>query len=259
MGQDRRWVVITGASSGIGAELARVFAQRGYALVVVARRQDRLERLEQELKAAHNATVDILTLDLEGAAAPMALHDTLVARGIEVHTLVNNAGFGLRGKFSTLPYDRQMAMVELNVTALTKLSRLMLPGMVERRRGGILNVASTAAFQAGPNMALYYATKAFVLSLSEALHEEVKPQGVTVTALCPGPTATEFSQLADLEMTRLFKFGSMAASDVALAGVDGYEAGRAVVVPGASNRIGAIGAQLLPRSLTRRLAGKLQG
>src|SRR3954454_5098752 len=259
MGQDRRWVVITGASSGIGAELARVFAQRGYALVVVARRQDRLERLEQELKAAHNATVDILTLDLEGAAAPMALHDTLVARGIEVHTLVNNAGFGLRGKFSTLPYDRQMAMVELNVTALTELSRLMLPGMVERRRGGILNVASTAAFQAGPNMAVYYATKAFVLSLSEALHEEVKPQGVTVTALCPGPTATEFSQLADLEMTRLFKFGSMAASDVARAGVDGYEAGQAVVIPGASNRIGAIGAQLLPRSLTRRLAGKLQG
>jgi uncharacterized protein len=259
MEPDRRWVVITGASSGIGAELARVFAQRGYALVVVARRQDRLERLESELKAAFGATVEILTLDLEGAAAPMALHDTLVARGIEVHTLVNNAGFGLRGKFSTLPYDRQMAMVELNVTALTKLCRLMLPGMIERRRGGILNVASTAAFQAGPNMALYYATKAFVLSLSEALHEEAKPHDVTVTALCPGPTATEFSQIADMEMTRLFKVGSMPAAEVARVGLDGYEARQAVVIPGATNRIGAIAAQLLPRSLTRRLAGKLQG
>ena len=118
----------------------------------------------------------------------MALHDTLVARGIEVHTLVNNAGFGLRGKFATLPYERQVAMIDLNVSALTKLCRLMLPGMVERRRGGIVNVASTAAFQAGPNMALYYATKAFVLSLSEALHEEAKPHNVAVSALCPGST-----------------------------------------------------------------------
>jgi short-subunit dehydrogenase len=259
MEPDRRWVVITGASSGIGAELARVFAQRGYALVVVARRQDRLEQLQAELKAAYGAIVEILALDLEGSAAPMALHDTLVARGIEVHTLVNNAGFGLRGKFTTLPYERQVAMIDLNVSALTKLCRLMLPGMVERRRGGIINVASTAAFQAGPNMALYYATKAFVLSLSEALYEEAKPHNVVVSALCPGPTDTEFSQVADVEMTRLFRTGVMSAAEVARAGVEGYEAGRAVVVPGATNRIGTIGAKFLPRALTRRLAGKLQG
>ena len=259
MGQDRRWAVVTGASSGIGAELARVFAQRGYALVVVARRHDRLEALQADLATSFGATVEILTLDLESPAAPIALHETLEARAIPVHTLVNNAGFGLRGKFATLPYDRQMAMIELNVMALTKLCRLMLPGMVERREGGILNVASTAAFQAGPNMALYYATKAFVLSLSEALHEEMKPHNVVVTALCPGPTATEFSKVADLEMTRLFKVGTMAASEVARLGVEGYEAGRAVVVPGATNRVGAVGAQLLPRALTRRLAGKLQG
>jgi short-subunit dehydrogenase len=258
MQADRRWAVVTGASSGIGAEIARVFAARGYALVLVARRQERLEAMEAELKAL-GAPVETLTLDLGSAAAPMALHDTLVSRGIEVHTLVNNAGFGLRGTFSTLPYDRQMAMIELNVTALTRLCRLMLPGMIERRWGGIINVASTAAFQAGPNMAVYYATKAFVLSLSEALHEEAKPHNVVVTALCPGPTDTEFSKVADLEMTRLFKTGTMSAAEVAEAGVEGYEAGRAIVVPGSTNRLGAFGAQLLPRAFVRRIAGKLQG
>src|SRR4051812_29772150 len=137
MGRDRGWGGIRGASSGIEGELRGALGHGGYALGFVPRRQDRLDRPGRGLKAPQNSTVDILTLDLEGPAASVALHDTLVARGIEVHTLVNNAGFGLRGKFSTLPYDRQMAMVELNVTALTKLSRLMLPGMVERRRGGI--------------------------------------------------------------------------------------------------------------------------
>jgi short-subunit dehydrogenase len=131
--------------------------------------------------------------------------------------------------------------------------------MVERRRGFLLNVASTAAFQAGPNMAVYYATKAYVLSLSEALHEEAKPHGVTVTALCPGPTATEFAQHADLEMSRLFKFGAMSAVAVARAGVDGYEAGKAIVVPGLSNRLGTVGAKLAPRAVVRRIAGKMQG
>jgi short-subunit dehydrogenase len=152
-----------------------------------------------------------------------------------------------------------MAMVELNIAALTKLCRLMLPAMIERREGGIVNVASTAAFLAGPNMALYYATKAFVLSLSEALHVEVKPHNVVVTALCPGPTDTEFSKIADQEMARPFKVSMMPAREVARAGVEGYEAGRAVVVPGASNRLSVVGAQLMPRALTRRLAAKLLG
>jgi short-subunit dehydrogenase len=259
MAEDRRWAVVTGASSGIGAEIARVLAQRGYDLVLVARRQGRLEALQGELTTSHGGAVETLALDLESPAAPLALHETLVSRGIAVHTLVNNAGFGMRGSFATLPYDRQMAMIELNVSALTKLCRLMLPAMIERRRGGIVNIASTAAYQAGPNMAVYYATKAFVLSLSEALHEEAKRHGVTVTALCPGPTDTEFSKVADVEMVRKFKFGRMPAAEVARAGIAGYEAGRAVVVPGATNRIGAVAAQLLPRALVRRIAGKLQG
>ena len=257
MAEDRRWTLITGASSGIGAELARVFGARGYGLVLVARRRDRIEALAEELRGEHGVEVQALTFDLEDPSAPEAL---IAALGtMPLHTLVNNAGFGLRGRFATLPYAEQAGMVELNVTALTKLSRLVLPGLLERGRGGILNVASTAAFQAGPNMALYYATKAFVLSLSEELHEEAKPFRVTVNALCPGPTATEFASRADLELSRLFKFGAMEAAAVARIGVDGYEARCAVVIPGLANRFGTWGAKFAPRALTRRIAGRLQG
>jgi short-subunit dehydrogenase len=152
-------------------------------------------------------------------------------------------------------------MIKLNVTALLKLSRLFLPGMIERRRGGVLNLASTAAFQAGPKMAVYYATKAFVLSLSEALHEEVKRHGVTVTALCPGPVPTEFSERASMQMTRLVKmrFMTLSAEEVARQGVAGYEKGRAIVIPGLANKLGAWGAQIGPRAVARAIAGKLQG
>jgi short-subunit dehydrogenase len=179
-------------------------------------------------------------------------------RGIEVETLVNNAGFGLRGRFATLPYGDQVAMLQLNVASLTQLCRLVLPGLMARRRGGIINVASTAAFQAIPFMAAYAASKAYVLALSEALHEESRRHGVVVTALCPGPTATEFAARADMEKSKLFK-GAMDAAQVARIGIDGHEAGRALVIPGTTNRAGAIGAKLAPRSLVRRMAGWLQG
>jgi short-subunit dehydrogenase len=261
MAEERRWAVITGASSGIGAELARVFAPRGYSLVLAARRAERLETLAGELRAQHGVEAEVLASDLEDPVSPAKLLEEIEARGIRIHTLVNNAGFGLRGRFARLPYDEQIAMLELNVLALTKLCRLVLPGLIERRTGGILNVASTAAFQAGPNMAVYYATKAFVLSLSEALHEETNRYGVTVTALCPGPTPTEFAARANLQMTRLFKMKPMtlSAEQVAREGVDGYEAGKAIVIPGWANRIGALGAQLGPRALARKIAGRLQG
>ncbi|HEX8166894.1 MAG TPA: SDR family oxidoreductase [Beijerinckiaceae bacterium] len=261
MAEDRRWTLITGASSGIGAELARVFAGKGYSLLLTARREDRLAMLAAELSGKHGVPVETLVFDLEDPVAPQALFQAVEGREIALHTLVNNAGFGLRGKFATLPFDQQAAMVELNVATPTKLSRLFLPGLIERRRGGILNVASTAAFQAGPHMAVYYATKAYLLSLSEALHEEAKPHGVVVTALCPGPTPTEFSARASLQMTRLVKMRAMTlgAAKVARAGVAGYEAGKAIVIPGIANKIGALGAQLGPRALGRRIAGKLQG
>ncbi|MXQ10306.1 SDR family NAD(P)-dependent oxidoreductase [Microvirga makkahensis] len=258
MAEDARWAVITGASSGIGAELARIFAARGYSLVVAARRHERLEALAEEIQGAHDIPVEVMALDLEDREAPQDLVEMLRDRGIQVHTLVNNAGFGLRGTFATMPFERQIAMIDVNVTALTALCRLLLPGMLERGRGGILNVASTAAFQAGPYMGVYYATKAYVLSLSEALHEEAKPHGVTVTALCPGPTESEFSSTADLENTKRFTQGAMSAAQVARIGIDGYEAGRAIVVAGASNRLGTLGAKLLPRAVIRRIAGTLQ-
>lgn len=252
-----RWTVITGASSGIGAELARVFAARGRSLVLVARRRDRLEALAAEL-AGTGVAIEIVEADLEAAGAPDALMAELARRGIVVDTLVNNAGFGLRGSFATLPADEQAGMVTLNIAALARLCRLVLPGLIERRQGGILNVASTASFQALPYMALYGATKAFVLSLSEALHEEAKPFGVTVTALCPGPTRTEFQARADMEKSKLFTH-AMPADLVARIGADGYEAGRAVVIAGLPNRFGAVAAQLAPRAWVRRIAGKLQG
>jgi len=254
-----RWALITGASSGIGADLARTFAARGYSIILTARREERLEGLGAEIRQAHGVPVETVALDLADREAPRDLHEMLRERGIAVHTLVNNAGFGLRGYFASLPHDQQLAMIDLNVTAVAALSRLMLPGMIERRRGGILNVASIASFQAGPYMAVYYATKAFVLSLSEALHDEAKPHGVTVTALCPGPTESEFANTAGLKDSRLFQAGVMSSAEVARVGVDGYEAGRAIVIPGGRNRIGAIGAKFAPRFLSRRIAGLLQG
>jgi uncharacterized protein len=256
MAANRRWAVVTGASSGIGAEIARVLAGRGYALVLVARREERLAALAGEL--AGPEPVEVLALDLAEPGAPARLFAALDGRGIALHTLVNNAGFGLRGAFADLPLDRQEAMVDVNVRALTSLSRLALPGLIGRRAGGILNLASLAAFQAGPHLAVYYATKAYVLSLSEALHEEAKPHGVVVTALCPGPVRTEFIDKAGMGDLKLFRSAAMDAATVARAGVDGYEAGRAIVIPGARNRLGALGAKLLPRAVSRRVAGMIQ-
>jgi short-subunit dehydrogenase len=257
--QDPRWAVITGASSGIGAEMARIYAARGRSLVLTARREARLLELKGELEAnAPALRVETIVLDLEQPDGAESLTAELDRRGIEIETLVNNAGFGLRGGFATLPYGDQVAMVQLNIVTLTKLCRLVLPGLIARRRGGILNVASTASFQAVPFMATYAATKAYVLSLSEALHEESRRHGITVTALCPGPTATEFTIRADMEKSKLFE-RAMNAAEVARIGVDGHEAGRAVVIAGAANKAGAIGAKLAPRFLVRRLAGWLQG
>ena len=238
--------------------MARLFGQRGSSLVLVARRGDRLDALKQEIEAAQTVKVETIVLDLEQPNAPEALVQTLEERGITVHTLVNNAGFGLRGGFGTMPYDDQIALVQLNIVALTKLCRLVLPGLVARRQGGIINLASTAAFQPVPYMAAYAASKAYVLSLSEALHEEAKAAGVTVTALCPGPTATEFTKRADMEKSKLFSRAA-AATGVARQGIEGYEAGRAVVVTGAVNRFGTWMVKLMPRALVRWGAGKLQG
>ena len=253
-----RTVLITGASSGIGAELARLFAGIGDHLVLTARRGDRLQALAGDLAAKHGVRVEAITADLSKPEAPKELLIEAGRRGLIVDVLVNTAGFGLRGRFAKLPYNRQLEMVQVNVTAPTALAALLLPGMLARKRGGILNVASLAAYQAGPNMAVYYASKAYLLSFSEALFEEAKPHGVTVTALCPGPVPTEFASVADLQGTRLFKIGAVGAEEVARAGFAGFQRGRAVVIPGGAPKLGAVVAKVSPRALTRKLAALLQ-
>lgn len=251
-------VLITGASSGIGLELARLFAGDGSALILTARRTDRLETLAGELRARCGVPVEVLTADLGRPEAPGEIFSEVGRRGVQVGVLVNNAGFGARGRFAELALERQMEILRVNVAALTHLARLYLPGMLERRRGGILNVGSTAAFQPGPNMAVYYATKAYVLSLTEALAEEVKGKGVTISCLCPGPTRTGFGAVADMDETPVFRFAAMGAEPVARIGYRGFRRGKVVVIPGRLNRIGAFSTRLLPRILARKAAGRLQ-
>jgi short-subunit dehydrogenase len=244
--------VITGASAGLGAEFARQCARRGETLVLVARRRERLEALAAEVGDAHAVAAD---LEAPGAAAMLLAQ--VESLGLHADTLINNAGFGLAGRFAQLPADRQLAMIDLNVRLLAELCRLSFPAMIGRGRGGILNVASTAAFQAGPNMAVYYATKAFVLSLTEALHQEAKGSGVKVTALCPGPTVTEFFDVAGAGNSRLARMGADAPS-VVRAGLKGLDRNRAIVIPGVANRIGAQASRILPRAAMRRIIAAIK-
>jgi short-subunit dehydrogenase len=251
-------VLITGASSGIGLELAKLFAADGSDLVLVARSEEKLRTLASELQQRHGIGVQVLAHDLSDPTAPQAIFRNLSEQQVQIDVLVNNAGFGDRGKVAELGLERQLHMIQVNVTALTHLTRLFLPGMLGRRRGGILNVASTAAFQPGPYMAVYYATKAYVLSFSEALAEEVKEAGINVCCLAPGTTQTGFAAEAHMQNSRLFRLGAMDAGSVARAGYEGLRQGRVLVVPGIRNRAGTFAVRLLPRALVRKIAGSLQ-
>lgn len=242
-------VLVTGASAGLGVEFARQLSGEGAGLVLVARRGERLEALAAELGNAR-----AVAMDLSQVGAAERLLANVDAAGEHVDCLINNAGFGAAGSTAAIEPVRLRQMVDLNCGLLTDLSRLVLPGMLKRGRGGILNVASTAAFQPGPGAAVYFATKAYVLSFTEALHEEVRSDGIHVTALCPGPTATEFFDVADWSLdSRLQKF-AMRSVDVVAAGLSGLAANRAVVIPGALNRVGAQTHRFLPRSLLRKVA-----
>ncbi|MBV9671157.1 MAG: SDR family oxidoreductase [Acidobacteriales bacterium] len=239
--------LVTGASGGIGLDLAREFAAHGFDLILVARSADKLAANAEELRRS-NVAVEVITQDLEEVGAAEKLVQQLSARKLQVDVLVNNAGYGLVGRFDQLPTDGQVGMMNLNMTSLVALTRLLLPAMIERRSGRILNVASTAAFQPGPFMAIYYATKAFVLSFSEALGEELRGTGVTVTALCPGPVKTGFAERAGATKSSLFQRRAVMASPaVARAGFAGCMAGRRVVVPGRTNWIGTKLVGLVPR------------
>lgn len=255
---DHETVLVTGASAGIGTEFARLFAADGAELVLLARRADRLEALAAELRQRHGTTVHVMAADLSDPVCPGRLSDRLEAENITIDVLVNNAGFGARGEFADLEAGRQQDMVQVNAAALTELSRRFLPGMLARGRGGILNVSSIAGFQPGPYMTVYYATKAYVLSFSEALAEEVRGTGVTVSCLCPGPTITEFGQAAGMDSTIVFRKWSMSAERVARAGYRGYRRGKIMVVPGLLNKISTLTVRVLPRSVVRKVVGRIQ-
>ena len=251
--------LITGASSGIGRELASAIAKDRLDLVLVARRVERLEELATELRQKYGVNVEVVAADLAQPGAAARVFEAARAESGSVDVLVNNAGVGVHGLFAETPLSREVEMIHLNVVALTELTKLCVPGMIERRRGRIVNVASTAAFQPGPLMAVYYATKAHVLSFTEALAEELTGTGVTATALCPGPTRTEFQQKAGFGDVPLLK-GPLVwdAASVARVGWEGAKRGKRVVVPGFANRVLALGARLSPRRLTTKIARRLQ-
>ena len=221
--------------------------------MLAARRKERLEELAKELGNARAVAIDLSKKD----AAAKLLAD-VAAAGEVVDLLVNNAGFGLIGRFAELDAKRQRQMIDLNVGALSDLCRGVAPGMIERKSGAILNVASTAAFQPGPKMAVYFATKAFALSLSEALHEELKPHGIKVSCLCPGPTRTEFGEVAGFGGGGAFDRLAMGAAEVVETGLNGLDRNKAVVITGTINRIGALSTRFAPRSTVRKIAGAIK-
>jgi uncharacterized protein len=251
-------VLITGASSGIGRELARLFAADGAQLVLIARSEAKLRELAGELAADHGVQAQVVPADLSEPSAAGQIMQTLAQRHVEVDVLVNNAGFGTHGPVAAIGAGRQLDMIEVNVAALTRLTALLLPGMLGRRRGAILNVASTAAFAPGPNQAVYCATKAYVLSFSEALAEEVRGSGVRVCCLAPGATDTAFAAQAGMGGTRLFRLSVMDAARVARAGHDGLRKGRTLVIPGLLNQAQAFSVRLSPRALVTKVSGYLQ-
>lgn len=258
--KERQTALVTGASSGIGLELARELAAGGYDLVLVARSEKKLEELAAELRGRHGAGARVLARDLARPEAPEEIFAELQGAGVAVDVLVNNAGFATFGPFAETGLGSELEELQVNVVALTHLTKKFLPGMLARRRGGVLNVASTAAFQPGPLMAVYYATKAYVLSFSEALAEELRDTGVTVSVLCPGPTATEFSARADMQNSGLFK-GMLQVADarsVARAGYEGFRAGKRIVIPGLLNKVGAQSIRFTPRGLATRVVKGMQ-
>jgi hypothetical protein len=250
--------LVTGASGGIGLELARLFASDRHDLVLVARSEGKLRALGEQLETAHGITTTVVATDLSKPNAARDLAEALRAALIEVDVLVNNAGFGLTGALADNDPQAQRDMLQVNVVALTELTRLLLPPMVARRAGRILNVASTAAFAPEPMAAVYGATKAYVLSFSEAIGEELRHHGVTVTALCPGPTQSGFSAAAGAGSTRLYsRQKAMSSADVARAGYQGLNSGRRVVVTGLRNKLLVQSVRVSPRRVVTMVGRRL--
>lgn len=258
MGEERGWALVTGASAGLGEQFALALAARGHDVVLVARRIERLEALARHITESTGRRAEVVGLDLLEPQAPKRLVDHCTAADIDVRLLVNNAGFGAQGAFQALDRDRQLDMLRLNAAVLTDLTHRFLPAMLTRGHGAILNVASTAAFMPGAGLGVYYASKAYVLHFSEALAVELRGTGVRVSALCPGPTETEFRDVAGRPRSGLLDRVAMQARPVVDAGLAGLERGRVVVVPGLFNKLCVVGVRCLPRALVRRAIGRIQ-
>ena len=250
------YVLITGASAGIGEVFAKQLAQQGSNLILTARRKDKLDALAQQLSSLYNIKVETLAADLATPQGASEIQKKVAKAGWNISGLINNAGFGERGAFTELSLERQLQMIQLNVTTLVDLTHRLLPNIEQQQKPFIINVASTAAFQAGPNMAIYYATKAFVLSFSEALHEELQHKSIAVSALCPGPTSSEFASEANLADSKLFKAGAMTPESVVKKALQKKD--QAIVITGCRNIFTVWSAKLSPRSVNRKLAGWLQ-
>jgi short-subunit dehydrogenase len=253
-----KWALVTGASAGIGQALVEELAAGGANLVLTARRRDRLDELAQKLTTAHKIRAEVFAADLADPAAPDKIFAFTREKGIEVALLVNNAGFGAFGEFSSVATSRLLEMVQVNCSAVVHLSRLYLPGMIERGRGDVLIVASTASFQAVPFISTYAATKAFDLLFAEGLAEEMKPHGIRVCALCPGSTESEFRQVANQEgRPAAAARRQEPAAKVARVGLQALAAGKSYVISGVGNYLGAQVQRLVPRRLVNRIAGNL--
>src|SRR4051812_3040312 len=254
-GPQRHTALVTGGSAGIGLELAKVLARNGYDLVLVSRTRDALEAAAGQIEGKYEVKAHVFAADLRRREAPESIFDFLHNENIPIEILVNNAGFGLGGEFADTDVTRELEMIQVNVAALTHLTKLFLPAMIKAKSGRVLNIASTAAFQPGPLMAVYYASKAYVLSFSEALAEELRNSGVTVTALCPGVTRTNFATVAQVSNSRLFSmFGAADAGEVAEYGYRAMMDGTRVAIPGIKNKIIAQAQRFSPRTLTAKVA-----
>jgi short-subunit dehydrogenase len=255
----RKTALVTGASSGIGLDLARRFAAEGFDVALVARSEGKLKEVAAALEAEHKVRAHVVVADLAQPKAAEALMATLAARGLDVDVLVNNAGYALYGAFRETDLADELNMIQVNIVALTHLTKLVVPKMIARKEGRILNVASTAAFQPGPLMAVYYATKAYVLSFSEALANELAGSGVTVTALCPGPTKTGFQARAQMEESKLVRGKEiMTSAEVARIGYSGLMKGKTVVIPGVGNKMLAQAVRFLPRNTVTKMVRSAQ-
>ncbi len=250
----KQTTLITGASSGIGLELSRLFAQDGYDLVLVARSEQKLQSLAAELEQTHHVNVTVLPCDLSQPGAAQEVYHQVQEKGAQVDILVNNAGFGVFANLAEAKLEDNLQMIELNIASLTVLTHLFLPGMIQRRSGRILNVGSTGSFSPVPGMSVYAASKAYVLSFSEAIAEELRGTGVTVTALCPGVTITGFQARSGTGSSRLVKMGSMTAGQVARIGYDQLMHGKRVVIPGFANQLLIGSARFLPRWLVTSMS-----